>query len=416
MSLAERPHGAPLVNAVSDAMDLVFYSNERVFQVDESYFGWSQAYTDFGAALCRGISDGKTQLAAPCKQLSKAEAKDLALTPLELDPAWFHPLPYIENRYQSAFRAIQLARALLSQIDTSRPVLLALPSTNSVAFWLSLMAPKSCKLVFFMRGNTVETLRQIYRGRLLGPLVLAYAKALRWNELRLHRKGRAQIVAYGSSLAQLFQDEARPALSVAPILDPIWLATTPPARPPSDRVRLLFCGRLSAEKNVTHLVRTVASLVAEGQDVHLTLIGDGPDLAAVQQIIDAKGLADRVHLAGHVAFGPEFIAMFDQHDILCLPSSTEGTPRVIVEAMARGLIVVATPVGSVPDMVPGLVQMSQQATVESFEVELRQVLKNRRALAAKAQEQRLLAQEFALPEQAAQIYAKLLDVFAEGRP
>jgi glycosyltransferase involved in cell wall biosynthesis len=64
--------------------------------------------------------------------------------------------------------------------------------------------------------------------------------------------------------------------------------------------------------------------------------------------VEARPDASAVTFAGHVPYGPALFDLYDAHDVLVLPSFTEGFPQVVLEAMARGVPVVATSVGGVP--------------------------------------------------------------------
>lgn len=103
---------------------------------------------------------------------------------------------------------------------------------------------------------------------------------------------------------------------------------------------LLFVGRLAVQKNVDALLHAAAALRAEGRDVRIRIIGDGPERRRLQS------LADHLGLAGAVAFDgrrdqTEVQAAYARATALVLPSTHEGMPLVLLEAMAAGIPVVA---------------------------------------------------------------------------
>lgn len=115
---------------------------------------------------------------------------------------------------------------------------------------------------------------------------------------------------------------------------------------PDDRI-LVAVGRLSPEKAHRVLIEAFASLPPViGSALHLVLVGDGPERAALEQ--QAAPLRERVHFAGHQqdVWPYYFLA-----DLFVLPSLTEGSPLVLFEALAAGTPVVATSVGGVPETI-----------------------------------------------------------------
>jgi glycosyltransferase involved in cell wall biosynthesis len=81
--------------------------------------------------------------------------------------------------------------------------------------------------------------------------------------------------------------------------------------------------------------------------VTLSFIGDGPDLAPLKRQADAAGVASRVIFHGLIRDAASLIRGFD---VIALSSRTEGTPMVVLEAMAAGVPIVAPRVGGIPDM------------------------------------------------------------------
>ncbi len=103
-------------------------------------------------------------------------------------------------------------------------------------------------------------------------------------------------------------------------------------------------GRLSAEKNFAGLIRAVASLLRQGADVDLVLVGDGPERTRLEALVAELGLQDRVHILGYRA---DTIDLYQAMDIFVLNSLREGLPNVLLEAMAMELPVVATRAGGI---------------------------------------------------------------------
>jgi glycosyltransferase involved in cell wall biosynthesis len=113
-------------------------------------------------------------------------------------------------------------------------------------------------------------------------------------------------------------------------------------------VRILFLGRVGPRKGVPQLVEALAS-IGDVPNWEAIIAGDG-DVDQTQAEVTRLGLADRVKLTGWV--GPQEVArLLSTGDILVLPSFNENLPMSIIEGMAAGLAIVATPVGAVEDII-----------------------------------------------------------------
>ena len=117
----------------------------------------------------------------------------------------------------------------------------------------------------------------------------------------------------------------------------------------ADAELVVYVGRLVPEKGLRELLDAMATLAPQRPKLQLALVGEGPMRAE----LDAKVAADstlRVHLPG--AQGPHEVARWmAASDLVTLPSYSEGHPNVLVEALACGRPVVATPVGGIPEVV-----------------------------------------------------------------
>ncbi len=103
---------------------------------------------------------------------------------------------------------------------------------------------------------------------------------------------------------------------------------------------------LRPEKNLARLLRAFA-IARQRQPASLTIVGDGPERAALQNLAAQLGIAASVRFTGHLA-DPQ--AAYRDFDIFALSSDTEQMPLSLLEAMASGLPVAATGVGDVADM------------------------------------------------------------------
>ncbi|RJS94898.1 glycosyltransferase family 4 protein [Salinisphaera sp. Q1T1-3] len=99
--------------------------------------------------------------------------------------------------------------------------------------------------------------------------------------------------------------------------------------------------------------------------VQLVLVGDGPEESALRTLAAQHGVADRVHFVGAVAHD-DLPVYFSAADVLMHAAGSEGMPNVVLEAMACGCPVIATPVGGIPEVLSALpagVLMTERSAV-----------------------------------------------------
>lgn len=115
-----------------------------------------------------------------------------------------------------------------------------------------------------------------------------------------------------------------------------------------DDVRLLYVGVLKPEKGVNYLIEGFKLLIDQGYKVRLTIVGDGPEKVKLEHKVIKMQIKNVISFTGYVPLGPQLLDTYKRNDIFILPSISEGTPRVLIEAMANRLLVIATNVGGVP--------------------------------------------------------------------
>lgn len=109
---------------------------------------------------------------------------------------------------------------------------------------------------------------------------------------------------------------------------------------------ILSVGRLSKEKAHADLILAFQQLCGTNADYKLVIVGDGPERANLEAA--ASPLEKRLVFTGQINDVQPFYAMAD---VFVLPSHSEGSPNVLLEAMAAEVPVVATAVGGVPQIV-----------------------------------------------------------------
>ncbi|MBN1466501.1 glycosyltransferase [candidate division KSB1 bacterium] len=106
--------------------------------------------------------------------------------------------------------------------------------------------------------------------------------------------------------------------------------------------------RLDEQKGHTFLINAAPIIIAQQPRVKFVLVGDGPLRLELMHKIDQMGLHDYFIFLGFRRDVPDLLPLFD---LFVLPSLYEGLPNVVLEAMACGLPVVATPVDGTKEAV-----------------------------------------------------------------
>jgi len=113
---------------------------------------------------------------------------------------------------------------------------------------------------------------------------------------------------------------------------------------------LIFVGRLEKNKGINLLLEAASKLKIKILNFKIIIVGSGPLENDLKFKIKNLKLQDNVLLYGWAKDSHEIAELMNRSKILVMPSYNEGGPRVVVEALACGVPVLATPVGLVPDL------------------------------------------------------------------
>jgi glycosyltransferase involved in cell wall biosynthesis len=115
-------------------------------------------------------------------------------------------------------------------------------------------------------------------------------------------------------------------------------------------VHIVSIGRLEPEKGHAVLIDALANLKEEGVGFTAKIIGPGKEVDNLQRQVAELGLTEKVCISAAVPWGPQLFKELDNGQLFVLPSITEGMPRALIEAMARGLPAIGSNTGGIKEL------------------------------------------------------------------
>lgn len=116
--------------------------------------------------------------------------------------------------------------------------------------------------------------------------------------------------------------------------------------------RLCCTGTINARKGQSIIVEALHRLDPSIlKDIHLTLIGNGPDKFLLEQLVEKYGLPEHVSFVGNVPNDQVYLYL-SRATIYILMSYNEGLPISIIEAMRMELPIISTRISGIPELVP----------------------------------------------------------------
>jgi len=111
-------------------------------------------------------------------------------------------------------------------------------------------------------------------------------------------------------------------------------------------IDILFVGTLRKLKGPDRILKVILNLLNEGMQIKASFLGSGYMLNELKQIIEENNLNNSVTIHGHVDNPVEY---FQRAKVLLMPSTSEGLPMAMLEAMACGCVPVVSNVGNITD-------------------------------------------------------------------
>jgi len=226
-----------------------------------------------------------------------------------------------------------------------------------------------------------------------GEFHLFYSNLPQWVQQLLSwvfRKCRHLIVLSEAWKSFYTEDLGLTSEQVVVLYNPVQLPTQVPQRLGSQKIKILFLGRIGPRKGAFDLIKAFAALSPEHQErTNLILAGDG-EVEQARSLVKSLNLTAQITVPGWIG-QEERNTLLAKVDMFILPSYNEGLSLAMLEAMGWGLPIIVTPVGGVPEVVtqgesgllvnPGDIQQLSEAMKSLIEDE-----SLRLSLGAKARE------------------------------
>jgi len=220
-----------------------------------------------------------------------------------------------------------------------------------IALWLCLLALRR-PYAREVQGDMGESVRQVTRhthpvmGRILAGLANLF------SELQVRNACCASYVS--EAMQRRYPGPGREKefiFSSVRLSDDLVAHARSSAAFSDSRFRILSVGRLEREKGHHVLVEAATRLRDEGRtDWEMRIVGPGRQLGPLRSLVRDRSLEAQVTIAGPAAYGPELFSHYDWAHLFVLPSLTEGMPRSLIEAMARGCPALGSAVGGIPEL------------------------------------------------------------------
>jgi glycosyltransferase involved in cell wall biosynthesis len=191
--------------------------------------------------------------------------------------------------------------------------------------------------------TTCHVARVPLPSRVLQGLVHSYEASIG----RLILRSSAEVVVVSSAVSNHIDGLARTA-RVTTVPNGVDIGRFRPEPVSPTTPGLVFVGRLIGNKGPDVLVDAVTLLRARGRPVRATFVGDGPMRAALEHLVRDRGLVGAVRFVGHVSEVERYLS---SGTIFVRPSSSEGMPLAVLEAMAAGCCVIATDIPGTNDLI-----------------------------------------------------------------
>lgn len=250
------------------------------------------------------------------------------------------------------------------QMKAFKPDVVIVPTPGLIGLAGAYLGRKQGAIVLHGFHTWFEALADLYWGKIEGALNRGYF----WVSNKLLFRWSDVVVANSDEMVKIADDfGSKKSFRVGtPVA--YHFINTPPPEPVTQVNKVLFAGRLAAEKNL----QAIVDAAAEHPDLQFSISGDGPERKIVEQ---AASSLPNVQYLGWLS-REQLMAQIDQHDCLVLPSHVESFGTIALESMARGRVTVVSRNCGIcqwPDLNKGLFIIEPHSTLSDMLGSLRSI-------------------------------------------
>ncbi|MCI0336625.1 MAG: glycosyltransferase [Acidobacteria bacterium] len=233
---------------------------------------------------------------------------------------------------QHPSRFLRLAR-LINEIRTDRPAIIQSQHIYTNIYVVAAARALGLREIGALRNDIIMSPRSV--GRIMGKLSLHLPRIVAVNSQAAISK--ATRMGMPASQIRLLRN----------VVDTDHFTPAPRAEDGTKMIAAI--GRLVRQKRFDRMLSIIARVRVQSRyPVRAMIVGDGPLRSQLEEQAAELGLSDAIEFKGTVT---DIRVIYRAADALLLTSDWEGSPNVVLEAMACGLPVVATGVGDVPEII-----------------------------------------------------------------
>ena len=282
-------------------------------------------------------------LVAPVK-VAKKKDEVQSLREIPLSRLSVYALPYVKGSVDALKYRRKYEKAI--QMVASKTDLFYCRVPDPFC-WMPAQITNKPVIMHFV-GDTVDATKHNIHFSWLRKQILLAGYSFEYRRI-LQSARKSTVYTNGSHLSEKLSKQGINAIPVVSSTITKEDLAHEPLRPLSNKpLTITYVGYLRYAKGIDTLIKVIKRLEDRRFDYQFHIVGDGDMYSTLQQVIDDLKLDDHIYLHGHIDNRDKLLSLLRTSDLFFFPSLSEGSPRVVIEAMSQGCPVLSTPVGSLP--------------------------------------------------------------------